>query len=184
MSKKALVVVDLQHDFVYGSMAIKGAEDLIPLIEAEMSKEEYDYCLCTLDVHPENHCSFVENGGQWPKHCVEDDAMIVYDSSEGTKMSESIIWFKGMNPNVDSYSAFFDNDKNPLGLTQYLKALDITELVIVGVATDYCLKYTALDAKSEGFDVTVLNKLCRAVNPDGVDIVLGDLIANGINVEK
>ena len=186
MGKKALLIVDVLEDFVYGSMAIPGAADMVPFIEEEMVKDEYDFTVAIFEMHPENHCSFVENGGPWPKHCVGEGGMPVYDvPNDEVAETKLLMWIKGRNPLVDSYSAFYDNERNPLGLTQYLKSLDVDEVFVCGLALDYCVKFTALDAKADGFKVTLLQNLTKAVDnkQDNINAVILELMENGVSID-
>ena len=188
--KKALIIVDVQNDFVPGgALAVKEGNNIVPVINALQKK--YDLIVATQDWHPSNHKSFASNHpGQnigeviflgnaqqvlWPDHCIE--------GTTGANFFEKLnlsrvkkIFKKGTNPEIDSYSGFFDNDqKSQTGLGDYLKAEGVRDVTIVGLATDYCVKFTAMDAIKMGFNVTVNLKGCR-----GVELNQGD-IATAIN---
>ncbi len=167
MSKKALIVVDVQNDFIAGSLAVPNAAGIISVINNLPG--EFDEYVYTQDWHPLDHSSFKENGGPWPVHCVQ--MSVGSEFHKDLKLKEdSICISKGVFQEVDSYSAFFDNDKNKsTGLSERLQAKDITEVHICGLATDYCVKFSVLDALSEGFKVYVIKDACR-----GVDIEPGD----------
>lgn len=176
---KALIIVDVQNDFLPGgSLAVNNGDQIIPYIN-QLSKK-FDLVVTTQDFHPANHKSFASNNpgkkigelgvlnGQmqvmWPDHCVQ--------GSLGAEMSPRLDlsqvnknFPKGLNPEVDSYSGFFDNDKtSTTGLGDYLTAQKVTEVVVVGLALDYCVKATAIDAANLGFKTTVVLAGTKAVN--------------------
>ena len=177
---KALIVIDVQNDFCPGgALAVAGGGEIVTGINALM--DDFDTVILTQDWHPAGHSSFASShdaepmtvtdmpyGPQvlWPDHCIQ-----------GTKGSEfhkdlrtdgDLIIRKGFNPAIDSYSAFFENDHTtPTGLEGYLRTRDINELVMVGLALDFCVNYSAVDAAKLGFDVTVRPDLCRAIDFDG-----------------
>lgn len=164
--KKALIVVDIQNDFCEnGSLAVPDAEKIIPFVNSMMFKNNYDVVVATLDWHPANHSSFKDNGekGIWPVHCVQD----TFGSQLHAQLDDRLIdkkIYKGTNPKVDSYSGFFDNDKtSQTGLDQYLRQNGITSVDVVGLALDYCVKATALDAASLGYTTRVLLEGTKAV---------------------
>ena len=153
---RALLVVDLQEDFCHGgALPVKGGDEVVSFVNGISCS--YDLVVFTRDVHPKDHCSFRENGGMWPVHCVE--------GTEGAKLRKGLIVpgnrndlhrpifvKKGTFADVDSYSAFFDNDhKRSTGLTKKLRDLNVVSLDVVGLATDFCVKHTVLDAIAEGF---------------------------------
>ena len=176
---KALLIIDIQNDFLPdGSLAVTGGHDIIPLINELM--HSYDLVVATQDFHPADHGSFAENhhdqaigdvidlnGLQqilWPTHCVEGTIGAAFATNLNTDNIDQIFQ-KGTDPTVDSYSGFFDNgQRKATGLADYLRTQNITELHIVGVATDYCVKFTALDAITEGFQTTLITDACRGVN--------------------
>lgn len=181
---RILIVVDLQNDFVPGgALAVKDGNSIIPIINRLQDK--FDLIAATLDWHPVDHVSFASTHGKepgekviingvsqilWPVHCVQNtwgaQLVTAFDSHKVDK-----IIHKGVDKDIDSYSAIFDNArKRGTGLEQYLKEKEVTELFIAGLATDYCVKYTALDALSLGFSTTIIVDACR-----GVDLKAGDV---------
>jgi nicotinamidase/pyrazinamidase len=159
----ALVVVDMQNDFVTGSLPVPGAADIIPRINAYIKYFESDAIpvFMTKDWHKGNHPSFKEHGGPWPAHC------IMY--TDGANPPPELHWpfnartiCKGINE--ESYSAF--DDKRP-HFDKILKLFGITDLFVCGVATDYCVKATVLDALKAGFHVTVMLDAIAAVSEYG-----------------
>jgi nicotinamidase/pyrazinamidase len=183
---KALLVIDIQNDFCEGgSLSVEGAKEIIPYVNSLMNK--YSLVVATKDWHPLNHSSFLSNNpetGIWPNHCIK--------GSEGAKLHKEIdlesidfIFSKGANPLVDSYSGFYENNKTTsTGLGEFLKLKGITEVLIVGLALDYCVKATALDALKFGLKVSVDLKGTRAVNKnDGDDSrAIAFLKENGVTI--
>jgi len=178
----ALIVIDVQNDFCPGgALAVAGGDEIIPRINTLMG--EFDTCILTQDWHPAGHSSFASShtgkdpyvlidmpyGAQvlWPDHCIQGTDGAVFHADLQTDPAGLIIR-KGYNPAIDSYSAFFENDhKTPTGLEGYLRTRGIAALTMVGLATDFCVQYSALDATKLGFEVTVLEGACRAIDLDG-----------------
>ena len=176
---KVLLIVDVQKDFCPGgALAVEGGDTIIPTINNLIASGQYNLVVASKDWHPANHCSF----GEWPIHCVQgtEGAQL---HSELTATGINKIIEKGTNPNIDSYSAFFDNAKiESTGFQEYLEAIansygvspaDI-EIDIVGLALDYCVKFSALDSQQLGYKTSLIVDATKAVN-----INRGD-IANGI----
>jgi nicotinamidase/pyrazinamidase len=178
----ALIVIDVQNDFCPGgALAVTDGDRIIPQINAMMG--DYDATILTQDWHPQGHSSFASShagkapfdvidmpyGAQvlWPDHCVQGTGGAGFHAGLNTDAADMIIR-KGYNPDIDSYSAFFENDhKTPTGLEGYLRTRGITALTMVGLATDFCVHFSAVDAAKLGFDVTVLEGACRAIDMDG-----------------
>ena len=198
--KKALLIVDVQNDFCEnGSLAVPEANDIITYINSLIASKNYDEIILSQDYHPFNHKSFASvnqkkigdlitlNGLpqiMWPDHCVQGTFGAEFHSLLNTKKSTHIIQ-KGMNVAVDSYSAFYDNNKQiATGLSDYLKDKNITTLEVTGLALDYCIKYSCLDAVKEGFDTWLHFKGTKAVNlkDDDTKNTLYELILNGVNI--
>jgi len=180
--KTALLVIDVQNDFCpAGALAVVGGNEIIPHINEEMAK--YDCVVLTQDWHPKGHSSFATShegknplelikmpyGDQvlWPDHCVQGSKGAEFHPELNIAQANAIIR-KGSNPLIDSYSAFFENDrKTPTGLDGYLKSLEIEKINLVGLATDFCVNYSAQDAANLGYKVSVLEKMCRAIDLNG-----------------
>jgi nicotinamidase/pyrazinamidase len=176
---KALIIVDLQNDFLPGgALAVKEGEQVIPIVN-DLIKKKFDLILATKDWHPSDHCSFSEEHRKepgeiinlsgieqilWPTHCVQwTSGAELAPGWEASKVEK--IFYKGTDKNIDSYSAFFDNGhRRSTGLEMYLRRHGITAIYMAGLATDYCIKYSALDALILGFDVYIIKDACRAVN--------------------
>ena len=180
--KTALLVIDVQNDFCpAGALAVVGGNEIIPHINEEMAK--YDCVVLTQDWHPKGHSSFATShegknplelikmpyGDQvlWPDHCVQGSKGAEFHPDLNIEQANAIIR-KGSNPRIDSYSAFFENDrKTPTGLDGYFKSLEIEKISLVGLATDFCVNYSAQDAANLGYKVSVLEKMCRAIDLNG-----------------
>jgi nicotinamidase/pyrazinamidase len=181
-ANQALIVIDVQNDFCPGgALAVAGGDEIIPRINALM--HEFHVRVLTQDWHPASHSSFAANhpgaepfsmtempyGPQvlWPVHCVQSTEGAEFHASLDVDAADMIIR-KGFRPEIDSYSGFYENDRvTPTGLEGYLRARGITAVTIVGLATDYCVAYSALDAVGHGFQVTVLEGACRAIDLNG-----------------
>lgn len=162
---KALIVVDIQNDFLPGgSLAVTDGDKIIPYINSIMPM--FDKVVTTQDFHPSNHSSFVSNSpnGIWPNHCIQGTGGAEFSKLLNLDKVDKN-FEKGTNPEVDSYSGFFDNDKKTqTGLFDYLKENNITEVFVVGLALDYCVKATAIDSHNLGFKTTLLLRGTKAVN--------------------
>jgi len=182
MSDEALVVVDLQNDFCPGgALGVDGGHEIVPIINGLI--ERFDHVLLTQDWHPAGHLSFASShpgkapfettempyGIQtlWPDHCVQGTSGAEFHPGLIAGKAELIIR-KGFRPEIDSYSTFFENDRvTPTGLAGYLRERGIERITLAGIATDFCVAYSALDARKLGFEVTVLLEACRAIDLDG-----------------
>ena len=177
----ALIVIDVQNDFCPGgALAVAGGDEIVPGINAAMN--DFAAVILTQDWHPAGHSSFASThdaapmsvtemsyGPQvlWPDHCIQGSTGAQFHPNLHVDRADLIIR-KGYNPAIDSYSAFFENDKTtPTGLEGYLRTRGIDTLTLVGLATDFCVNYSAVDAARLGFKVTVLTDLCRAIDFDG-----------------
>ena len=181
-STDALIVIDVQNDFCpNGALAVADGDAIIPRINALMG--DFAVKVLTQDWHPANHASFAANhpgaapfsmidmpyGPQvlWPTHCVQGTPGAAFHADLHTDPADLILR-KGFRAGIDSYSAFFENDRTtPTGLEGYLRTRGVTTVTLVGLATDFCVAYSAVDAARLGFDVVVLEDACRAINLDG-----------------
>ncbi|MHC0052202.1 bifunctional nicotinamidase/pyrazinamidase [Actibacterium sp. D379-3] len=181
-ANEALIVIDVQNDFCPGgALAVTGGDEVVPEINALL--DEFQLRVFTQDWHPANHSSFASNhaghkpyevidmpyGGQilWPDHCVQDSDGAAFHHDLQTDKADHVLR-KGFRPEVDSYSAFFENDhETETGLDDYLREKGINSITLVGLATDFCVQYTALDAAQLGYKVTVLEHACRGIDLDG-----------------
>ncbi|WP_171233415.1 bifunctional nicotinamidase/pyrazinamidase [Ruegeria sp. HKCCA4812] len=177
----ALLVIDVQNDFCPGgALAVAEGDEIVAPINAMM--DEFDAVILTQDWHPAGHSSFASShdgknpfdlvdmpyGPQvlWPDHCVQGTRGAGFHPELRT--DGDLILRKGFRSAIDSYSAFFENDhQTPTGLKGYLDTRGIDRLTLVGLATDYCVRYSAVDAARLGFDVTVRMGACRAIDMDG-----------------
>ncbi|WP_422000010.1 bifunctional nicotinamidase/pyrazinamidase [Roseovarius mucosus] len=178
----ALIVIDLQNDFCPGgALAVPEGDQIVPGINALMP--EFRAVILTQDWHPSGHSSFASShpgksayemtempyGPQvlWPDHCVQGSHGAAFHQDLNTARADLILR-KGYNSAIDSYSAFFENDRaTPTGLHGYLQTRGITDLTMVGLATDFCVNYSALDAARLGYRVTVRRDLARGIDLGG-----------------
>jgi nicotinamidase/pyrazinamidase len=178
----ALIVIDMQLDFCPGgALAVAGGHDIVPRINALM--DEFAAVVLTQDWHPAEHSSFAANhpgaaefsevqmpyGPQtlWPVHCVQGTAGADFHPDLRTDPAQMVLR-KGFRPAIDSYSALFENDRQtPTGLDGYLRSRGISALTFVGLALDYCVAYSALDAARLGYRVAVLEGACRTIDLGG-----------------
>lgn len=185
MRKRALILVDIQNDFCAGgSLAVPGGDEVVPIIN--LLQPEFDYVIATQDWHPTDHTSFAANHPNyavgdvlmlnnisqilWPIHCVQNSRGAEFHPLLDKHYIKKI-FHKGADKEIDSYSAFFDNAHlRSTGLGDYLKQENVEEVYIAGLATDYCVKFSAFDATYLGFDVYVITDACR-----GVELRSGDI---------
>jgi nicotinamidase/pyrazinamidase len=178
----ALVVVDLQNDFCPGgALAVAGGDEIVPLVNA--LGRVFRHVLLTQDWHPPGHESFASShpgrqpfetvevayGPQtlWPDHCVEGTTGAEFHAGLDLNAAELVIR-KGFHRAIDSYSAFLENDQEtPTGLAGYLRERGFTRLFFCGLATDFCVAFSAVDAVKAGFETFVIEDACRAIDLDG-----------------
>lgn len=198
MAAKALIVIDVQNDFCPGgALAVSGGDDIVPHINALI--QEFEHVILTQDWHPDDHSSFASShddrepfefvdmhyGEQtlWPDHCVQ--------GTEGAEFHPHLEWTKaeliirkGFRSHIDSYSAFFENDRTtPTGLAGYLRERGISDLTFVGLATDYCVAYSAIDAARLGFAATVIMAASRAIDLGGsLEAMTGQMRDAGVTL--
>ena len=196
---KTLLLVDIQNDFLPGgALAVPDGDKILPVVNALLPR--YDLIVATQDWHPPDHGSFAANHpGRalfdqaqldglpqtlWPVHCVQNTGGALFAPALDTRRIVRV-FPKGINPRVDSYSGFFDNGhRAATGLAEWLRAQGVRELSVCGLAADYCVKFTVLDALREGFRVTLLAAACRGVNlaPGDVERAIAEMSAAGAGI--
>ncbi len=198
---KALIIVDVQNDFMPGgALAVPGGYAVIPLINRMMG--DFDLVVATQDWHPADHGSFASNHEEndpgevvdlegleqvlWPDHCVQgtEGAALVNTLEQG---HVEAIFRKGMEPEIDTYSGFFDNGhRKDTGLAAYLRGKEVEEVWVAGVATDYCVKATALDARELGFETFLIQDACRGVNLNEGDVeaAIDEMRDAGVHIKR
>ncbi|HNL06271.1 MAG TPA: bifunctional nicotinamidase/pyrazinamidase [Chitinophagales bacterium] len=196
---KALILVDIQNDFVEGgALAVPDGNAVVSI--ANRLQKVFPLVIATQDFHPSDHASFAANhsGSEigdvidlygllqilWPVHCVQGTTGAAFVDSLDMSAVQAI-FPKGTDPSIDSYSGFFDNSKRKAtGLHEYLQEKGVTEVYVVGLATDYCVKYTALDSAALGYQTFVVADACRGVNiqPNDSDDALRVMEAAGIQL--
>ena len=197
---EALLVVDVQNDFCTGgALAVPGGEAVVPGINRLWDR--YACKVLTQDWHPPGHASFASShagkrafdtgrlsyGEQvlWPDHCVQGTPGAAFHAELRTDGADLILR-KGFRPGIDSYSAFFENDRRtPTGLAGYLRERGVERVVLTGLATDFCVGFSALDALASGFDTVMLDDLCRGIDMEGsLARMLADIRAAGGRIES
>ena len=177
---RALIIVDYQNDFARpdGALSVPAGEEIAEAINAHVASGDYDLVLATRDWHPADHGSFAAQGGPWPPHCVQDSDGAALHPALDTAPLDGIV-DKGQDPGTEGYSGFEATE-----LAERLREDDVTEVTIVGLATDYCVKHTALDALREGFAVRVDPAAVRGVEvePGDSERALEELRAAGATV--
>ena len=197
-ASEALIIIDVQNDFCPGgALAVTGGDEVVPIIN-EMQKDFAVHVL-TQDWHPSIHKSFASNhagkaafemtqmpyGPQvlWPDHCIQGTHGAQFHKGLQTDAANMIVR-KGFRSQIDSYSAFFENDRRTVtGLDGYLRERGVDKLHLVGLATDFCVCYSAVDAARLGLSVTVHLKACRAIDLDGsLQVALTEMKENGVKL--
>ena len=181
-SSDCLLIVDVQNDFCGGgALEVPDGDAVVPVINAISRK--FENRLLTQDWHPAGHSSFASShhgkspfetaqmfyGTQvlWPDHCVQESSGAAFHSDLDITDTQLVIR-KGFRPPIDSYSAFFENDQStPTGLTGYLQTRGFSRLFLCGLATDFCVGFSAIDAANAGFETFVIEDACRAIDLDG-----------------
>lgn len=192
----ALIMIDIQNDFCPGgALAVAGGDEIVTGVNA--MQDDFAVCVLTQDWHPNDHSSFAVNhvdssafslvdmpyGPQvlWPTHCVQGTGGAAFHGDLKTDRADIIIR-KGYRSAIDSYSAFFENDhKTRTGLDGYLRERGVTDLVMVGLATDFCVRFSAVDAAKLGYNVSVVENACRAIDMDGsLSAARQDMLDHGV----
>ncbi len=201
--KPPLLLIDLQNDFVPGgALAVKDGDQIIPIANRLIASDRFERVVATQDWHPADHASFAANhpGKKpgdlidlhglkqvlWPVHCVQNTGGALFVPGLETRRIARVFQ-KGTDPAIDSYSGFFDNGhRKSTGLGDWLKTLGVADVVICGIATDYCVKFSALDARELGLKVTLIEDACRGVdlNPGDVKRAVEEMRAAGVRVAQ
>lgn len=196
---KTLLIIDIQNDFLPGgSLAVTGGDSIISLVNELMP--HYDHVVATQDYHPIHHGSFAANhSGKnvaemielsglpqilWPTHCVQGTTGADFAKELQTQRIDTV-FRKGTDSTIDSYSGFYDNGHlKSTGLAEYLKQIGTSELHLVGLATDYCVRFTALDAITEGFKTTLIVDAVRGVNlqPNDCKLAIQEMAEAGVSL--
>ena len=179
---EALIVIDLQNDFCPGgALAVTGGDGIVPRVNVLL--QDFAVRVLTQDWHPQDHRSFASShpgaaafsmtempyGPQvlWPRHCVQGTFGAAFHAGLNADAAQLVLR-KGFHPDIDSYSAFQENDRTtPTGLDGYLRSRGVTSVTLVGLATDFCVAWSAVDAARHGYDVTVLEGATRAIDLNG-----------------
>ena len=194
---RALIIVDIQNDFVTGGkLEVPYGEQIIPLVN--LLCKRFPLVVATQDWHPQNHKSFASNHPEknpfekimleeleqvlWPDHCVQGSRGAEFHPLLNMNPVEAI-FRKGMAPDIDSYSGFFDNGhKKSTGLAGYLKERGVQTVYVCGLAGDYCVYYTAKDALEQGFNTVLVEDATRAIDKEGFAKAKAALRAKGAKI--
>jgi len=197
--KKAIIVTDIQNDFCPGgNLPVEDGDKVIPFINDLLMNNGYDIHIYTKDWHPKDHKSFVtQNPGKivfdkiilngieqilWPEHCVQNTWGSDFHKDLFTGIENKFIITKGSEKEIDSYSAFYDNKKNvSTGLNEFLKEKEVTEIDVVGLALDFCVKYTCLDGIRTGYKVNVILNGSKAISSN-IAPHIDEMKRAGINI--
>jgi nicotinamidase/pyrazinamidase len=191
-----LLIIDVQKDFCLGgALAVTDGDAVVPVINRLI--ERFDHVVLTQDWHPAGHSSFATShpgsapfesiampyGEQtlWPDHCIQGSSGAAFHPQLATGRAELVVR-KGFRPAIDSYSAFYENDRRtPTGLTGYLRERGLRRIFLAGLATDFCVHYSAVDARRLGFDVVLIEEGCRAIDLAGsLDAARAGMAAAGV----
>jgi nicotinamidase/pyrazinamidase len=197
MSETCFVIIDVQNDFCPGgALAVAGGDQVVPVINELRAR--FPMTVLTQDWHPADHSSFAAQhegatpyslieasyGPQvlWPTHCVQGTSGAAFH--DDLCVDADLIIRKGFRQAIDSYSAFFENDhQTPTGLAGYLRERGVDRLIMAGLATDFCVRFSAVDAAKLGFDVAVIVDGCRAIDLDGsLQAAKADMRENGVKL--
>ncbi|MEM6409020.1 MAG: bifunctional nicotinamidase/pyrazinamidase [Pseudomonadota bacterium] len=190
----ALIVIDMQNDFCPGgNLAVEGGDEIVEGINALMA--EFQTVVLTQDWHPAGHSSFASSHGAepfsmtempygpqvlWPDHCIQGSPGAEFHPGLNQNPAQMIVR-KGFRAHIDSYSAFFENDhETTTGLAGYLRMRGVERLVMVGLALDYCVNYSAVDGAKLGFEVSVLTALSRAIAEDSLAAARDGMLSAGV----
>jgi len=199
--KRALIIVDVQNDFCPGgSLAVDNGDSIIPVINQLRNQVNWDLIVLTQDYHPSDHVSFASNNKgatlfstvkledgldqvMWPNHCVQGTTGADFHPSLTVDDGNDVIVTKGTNPKVDSYSGFFDNEKKQkTELDSVLKQENITDVYVTGLALDYCVKYTALDAVPLGYQTFLVADASKGLSEQGEQEAIEQLKNAGVQI--
>lgn len=201
--KSALIVIDVQVDFLPGgALAVREGDQVVPVINRLMAGGRFDVVAATQDWHPPDHGSFAANHpgtqvGQvidlaglsqilWPVHCVQGSPGAEFAPGLDTARFNKV-FRKGTDPAIDSYSGFFDNGhRKSTGLADWLRDQGVTDVHLAGLATDYCVKFSALDAVKEGFTTHLIEDACRGVELKAGDVqrAIDEMRQAGVSIER
>jgi nicotinamidase/pyrazinamidase len=187
---RALLLIDIQNDFVPGgTLAVPKGQEIVPVANRWIDQfvRNNELIVATQDWHPPNHSSFISqnpSGGIWPDHCVQNTRGAEFVAELNVDAIQTVVR-KGTDPRIDSYSGFFDNDhQKQTELAEVLRKAKVDTVYILGLATDYCVKFTALDARQLGLATHVVREGCRGINigPTDVQQAFEDMRAAGVTI--
>jgi nicotinamidase/pyrazinamidase len=187
---RALLLIDIQNDFVPGgALAVPNGDEVVPVANRWIDRftRTGDLVIATQDWHPPNHSSFKSrnpNEGIWPDHCVQNTPGAELVAGLNRSAVQAVVR-KGTDPHIDSYSAFFDNNhQKQTELAEVLRRAGVREVYILGLATDYCVKFTALDARQLGLTTHLIREGCRGINAEDEQQAVEDMRSAGVIIEE
>ena len=199
INKRALIIIDVQNDFITGSLTVDQAARVVPVFNKLREEHKWDLIVLTQDYHPADHVSFAANHEgadlfskielkdgteqiMWPVHCVQGTEGADFHPELVVQESDVIV-FKGCNPEIDSYSGFYDNQKkNKTTLDEILKRNGITQTYIAGIALDVCVKYSALDSASLGYETYLIEDASKGLSEASEQKALEELRQAGVKI--
>ena len=182
LKDSALIVVDMLYDFIDGSLACQRAPEAVAVTVDYIGRQHKGPVLWIRDHHPANHSSFAEYGGPWPPHCVQGTHGADVHESLLPYVKEDLTFFKGEDPTKEQYSGFEGKNAAGQSLAEVLKLLDIKNVLVCGIATEYCVRNTAEDLQKDGFEVYVLKDALAWVDADGHKEALQAMEEEGIHL--
>lgn len=194
MTDSALIIVDMLYDFIDGSLACRNSKNavretvsFIDRMTAGQNGDENEILdtfpiLFVCDHHPADHCSFTSNGGTWPSHCVVGTHGGAVHEMLQPYMNDELVFYKGCDRNTEQYSGFEGVNKAGQSLGEVLELMDIKEVYVCGIATEFCVRATCLDLRKAGFDVRLLSQALAYVDEAGHNATLKELGSSGIDI--
>lgn len=195
MKNSAIIVVDMQYDFIDGSLACRNADKAVAQSAAYLRKatnvSDMDEngiadtvpVLFTRDCHPENHCSFTAQGGTWPVHCVDGQRGSQIHADLQAYVNEDLVFCKGCDKNTEQYSGFNGLSSAGQSMDEILSLMEITDVYVCGIATEFCVRNTAEDLLKAGYKVHILKDCLAWVDAQGHNQALQEMAAEGITIE-
>ena len=182
MKNSAFIVVDMIYDFIDGSLACQEADKAVANTVQYIGKNHPYPILFIRDHHPANHCSFAEQGGPWPPHCVQGTRGAEIHEDLRPFAEEELCFYKGENPALEQYSGFEGRNEAGQSLSEVLRLMEIDHVVVCGIATEFCVRNTAEDLLKAGFKVSILKDCIAYVEAQGHKEALEAMQAEGIRL--
>ncbi len=183
MKDTAVIVVDMLYDFIDGSLACQGADEAVANTLAYLKGHHDLPTVFVRDHHPANHSSFKEFGGIWPPHCVQGTrGAAIHEDLAPFASDEGLVFYKGEDQAVEQYSGFEGRNEAGQGMGEVLHLMEIENVLVCGIATEYCVRNTAEDLMKDGFKVTILKDCLAWVDAEGHRKALEEMEKEGIKL--